>query len=111
MRKASFFSIVQFLERWPCLVRYIESKAQHWRPGHSVMFREIEDVNKLKLGLYVTHTINFQNSGEKSSRKSELVVELKKILEELNIKYRLLPQEIQLSYVGSAASGFTPAAN
>lgn len=90
---------------------YIESKAQHWRPGHSVMFREIEDVNKLKLGLYVTHTINFQNSGEKSSRKSELVVELKKILEELNIKYRLLPQEIQLSYVGSAASGFTPAAN
>ncbi|KAH7854267.1 hypothetical protein Vadar_011909 [Vaccinium darrowii] len=31
---------------------YIDSKPQHWRPNHSVQIKEIEDVNKLKMGLY-----------------------------------------------------------
>ncbi|XP_056166698.1 mechanosensitive ion channel protein 10-like [Syzygium oleosum] len=83
---------------------YLESKPKHWRPGHNVVVKEIEDVNKLKLGLYVTHTINFQNYGDKNSRRSELVLQLKKIFEELDIKYRLLPQEVQISYIGSAAT-------
>ncbi|XP_056166920.1 mechanosensitive ion channel protein 10-like isoform X1 [Syzygium oleosum] len=83
---------------------YLESKPKHWRPGHNVVVKEIEDVNKLKLGLYVTHTINFQNYGDKNSRRSELVLELKKIFEELDSKYRLLPQEVQISYIGSAAT-------
>ncbi|KAM7513561.1 hypothetical protein LguiA_003144 [Lonicera macranthoides] len=73
--------------------RYLESKPQHWRPEHSVQVKEIEDVNKMKMVLYVTHTINFQNSDERSNRKAELVFELKKIFEEIGIKYHLLPQE------------------
>lgn len=87
--------------------RYIESKPQHWRPGHSVQVKEIVDVNKLTMGLYVTHTINFQNYGDKSSRRSDLVFELKKIFADLGIKYNLLPQEVHLSYVGSAPPTFT----
>ncbi|KAF7148295.1 hypothetical protein RHSIM_Rhsim03G0229900 [Rhododendron simsii] len=86
---------------------YIESKPQHWRPGHSVQVKEIVDVNKLTMGLYVTHTINFQNYGDKSSRRSDLVFELKKIFADLGIKYNLLPQEVHLSYVGSAPPTFT----
>ncbi|KAF8388752.1 hypothetical protein HHK36_025432 [Tetracentron sinense] len=86
---------------------YIESKPQHWKPNHSVVVKEIENVNKLKMALYVNHTINFQNFGEKNNRRSELVIELKKIFEELTIKYHLLPQEVHLSYVGSAATAFT----
>ena len=53
----------------------------------------------MKMGLNVTHTINFQNYGDKSSRRSELLLELKKILEDLNIKYHLLLQEVHVSYV------------
>ncbi|XP_059634775.1 mechanosensitive ion channel protein 10-like isoform X2 [Cornus florida] len=83
---------------------YIESKPQHWRPGHSVQIKDIEDVNKMKMGLYVTHTINFQNYGDKSNRRSDLVFELKKIFEELGIQYHLLPQEIHLSHNGSVPS-------
>ncbi|THG12366.1 mechanosensitive ion channel protein 10-like [Camellia sinensis] len=88
---------------------YLESKPQHWRPNHSVQVKEIEDVNKMKMGLYVTHTINFQNYGEKSNRRSELVFELKKIFEELGIKYHLLPQEVHVSYVESKGPTFTNA--
>ena len=66
------------------------------------MVKDIEDVNKMSIGLYVTHTINFQNYGDKSNRRSELVLELKRIFEELGIKYHLLPQEVQVSYAGSS---------
>ncbi|GFY98500.1 mechanosensitive channel of small conductance-like 9 [Actinidia rufa] len=81
---------------------YLEGKSQHWRPTHSVQVKDIEDVNKMKMALYVNHTMNFQNFGEKSNRRSELVLELKRIFEELKIKYNLLPQEVHLRYVGSA---------
>lgn len=86
------------------ICRYLESRPQHWRPNHNVVVKDIENVNKLKMALYVTHTINFQNYGEKSNRRSELVLELKKIFEDLNIKYHLLPQEVHLSYVRSQDS-------
>lgn len=76
----------------------MDSKPEHWQPSHSVQIKEIEDMNKLKMGLYVTHTIN---SSERSSHRSDLVLELKKIFEELQIKYNLLPQEVYLRYVGS----------
>ncbi|KAK9060831.1 hypothetical protein SSX86_021537 [Deinandra increscens subsp. villosa] len=78
--------------------RYIDSKPQLWRPKHSVRVREIEDVNKMKMCLYVTHTINFQNYEEKSDRRSNLVLELKNMFEELGIKYHLLPQEVVIRY-------------
>ncbi|KAJ1439896.1 Mechanosensitive ion channel MscS [Sesbania bispinosa] len=83
------------------LKTYLENRPQHWRPNHSVIVKDIENVNKMKMALYVTHTINFQNYGDKNSRRSELVLELKKNLEDLNIKYHLLPQEVHLSYVRS----------
>ncbi|KAL2327245.1 hypothetical protein Fmac_020672 [Flemingia macrophylla] len=83
------------------LKAYLDSKPQHWQPNHGVSVKDIENVNKMKMSLSVTHTINFQNYGDKSSRRSDLVLELKKILEELNIKYHLPPQEVHLSYVRS----------
>ncbi|KAL7136828.1 hypothetical protein ABFS83_10G056100 [Erythranthe nasuta] len=81
---------------------YLESKPQHWSPNHSVQIKEIVDVHKIVMALYVTHTINFQNSGERGNRRSDLVLELKRIFEELGIKFNLLPQEVQISYVRDA---------
>ncbi|XP_006849626.2 mechanosensitive ion channel protein 10 [Amborella trichopoda] len=76
---------------------YLESKPQHWQPKHSVVVKDIENLNKMKMGLYVTHTINHQNYAEKTSRRSDLVLELKKIFAELGIRYRLLPQEVEIT--------------
>ncbi|XVF06760.1 hypothetical protein REPUB_Repub06bG0078400 [Reevesia pubescens] len=78
---------------------YIESKPKYWSPKHTLIFKEIENMDKMKLVLCVQHTMNHQNYGEKSARKSELVFELKKIFETLGIKYRLLPQEVHLTQV------------
>jgi hypothetical protein len=73
-----------------------------------VVVKEIENVNKMKMALIVTHTINFQNYEDRNSRRSKLILELKKIFEELGIKYQLLPQEVHLRYVGSAPPTFQP---
>jgi len=80
-----------------CEFRYIESKPKYWNPKHSVMAKQIDQVDKLKLCLCVTHTINHQNYGERSTRISELLLELKKMFEIHGIKYHLLPQEIHLT--------------
>ncbi|XP_073139276.1 mechanosensitive ion channel protein 10-like isoform X2 [Henckelia pumila] len=76
--------------------RYIEKNPQLWYPNHSVIVKEIENVNKLKMALIFNHTMNFQEFGEKNKRKSELVLEMKRIFEELAIGYYLLPQEVHL---------------
>jgi hypothetical protein len=51
--------------------------------------------------------MNFQEYGEKNKRKSELVIEIKKIFEELNIKYYLLPQQVHLNPIGSESTHVT----
>ncbi|XP_008791431.2 mechanosensitive ion channel protein 10-like [Phoenix dactylifera] len=87
---------------------YLESKPKYWHPKHSVLVKEIENVNKMKMALTVLHTMNHQNFPEKNNRRSELVFELKKIFESLGIKYHLLPQEIHLTQV-VMADGRMPA--
>ena len=67
-----------------------------------VVVKDIVRLNHMNMALCVNHTINFQNFGEKTSRRSELVIELKKIFEELNIKYHMLPREVHLRSVDSA---------
>ncbi|CAI0375199.1 unnamed protein product, partial [Linum tenue] len=83
---------------------YIESKPKHWNPKHSVVVKEIENVDKMKLTLAVQHTMNHQNYGEKSSRRSELVFELKKIFDNLGIKYHLLPQQVHLTQLTNTSN-------
>ncbi|CAI8599446.1 unnamed protein product [Vicia faba] len=79
--------------------RYLERNPQYWHPYFSLVVKEIENVNKIKMGLYVNHTMNFQDFGEKCKRASELVMEVKKIFEELNIRYNLLPQGVHLRHM------------
>ncbi|KAH6774175.1 mechanosensitive channel of small conductance-like 10 [Perilla frutescens var. hirtella] len=77
--------------------KFLEKNPQHWHANHNVVVKEIENVNKIKMALFFNHTMNFQNFAEKSRRKTDLVLEMKKIFEELNIRYDLLPQEVHLS--------------
>ncbi|XP_065851010.1 mechanosensitive ion channel protein 10 [Euphorbia lathyris] len=79
----------------------LENNPQHWHPNHNVVVKEIENVNELKMALYCNHTMNFQEYGEKNKRRTELVIEIKKIFEELNIKYNLLPQQVHLTRIPS----------
>jgi len=77
-------------------VSRVKSPLIFWYPDHSVVVREIENINKIKMVIFFNHTINFQDSVEKNKRRSELVLEMKSIFDELKIRYNLLPQEIIL---------------
>lgn len=87
---------------------YLESKPKHWDPKHTILVKEIENVNKMKMSLNVLHTMNHQNFPERNSRRSELVFELKKIFESLGIKYNLLPQEVHLTQMLGANARIPP---
>ncbi|KAM5551533.1 mechanosensitive ion channel protein 10-like [Rosa sericea] len=76
---------------------YLESNPQYWHPDHNVVVIEIENVNKLKMALYFNHTMNFQEFREINKRRSELVIELMRIFEELNIPYNLLPHDVSVA--------------
>lgn len=85
--------------------RYIESKPKYWNPKHTVIAKEIENVDKLKLCLCVQHTINHQNYGERNNRITELLMELKKIFEVNEVKYNLLPQEVHITKMNTSQNG------
>ncbi|KAL1089424.1 hypothetical protein V6Z11_D07G020400 [Gossypium hirsutum] len=82
-----------------------------WHPGHLVVVKEIENVNKLKMALFCTHTMNFQDFREKNRRRTELVLALKRIFEELGIRYNLLPQHVNFNQVNQDRPGTTYAIN
>ncbi|KAE8689075.1 hypothetical protein F3Y22_tig00110944pilonHSYRG00062 [Hibiscus syriacus] len=77
----------------------LKKEIKRWHPGHVVVVTEIENDNKLKMALRCTHTMNFQDIGERKKRRSNLIVELRRILEELSIRYITLlenesPEEV-----------------
>ena len=61
-----------------------------------MVVKEIENVNKIKMALFFNHTMNFQDFAERNRRRSDLVLEMKKIFDDLSIKYNLLSQEVQV---------------
>ncbi|CDP03109.1 unnamed protein product [Coffea canephora] len=83
---------------------YIDGNPHHWHPDHSVQIKEIEQMNKMKMALFVNHKMNFQDFLQKMNRRTELMLALKKIFEDVGIKYHLLPQELHISYIGSAVA-------
>ncbi|XP_059436775.1 mechanosensitive ion channel protein 6-like [Corylus avellana] len=78
------------------IISYIESKEEHWYPAPMTIFKEVEELNRLKIAVWLTHRMNHQDMGERWSRRSLLVEEMVKIFRELDIQYRLLPIDINV---------------
>ncbi|EOA26677.1 hypothetical protein CARUB_v10022756mg [Capsella rubella] len=79
------------------ITEYLVKNPHHWYPETMLMVKAIENVNKLKLNLLFQHTINFQKFVVKSLRRTELIIAVKQILEDLEIDYSLLPQDVHLT--------------
>ncbi|GLT45025.1 hypothetical protein SLA2020_188910 [Shorea laevis] len=73
--------------------KYLKENSEFWQPQHSVVVKDFDDVNKMKMAFYFTHKMNFQNYVKRNARRSDLILELKTILEDLHIKYHMLPVE------------------
>ncbi|GLT45010.1 hypothetical protein SLA2020_188760 [Shorea laevis] len=79
---------------------YLKESSEFWQPEHSVVVKDFDDVNKIKMAFYFTHKMNFQNYVKRNARRSDLILELKTVLEDLHIKYHMLPLQAQLIGLG-----------
>lgn len=75
----------------------MDENPHYWHPEHILVVKDIENMNSINMKLVFIHTMNFQDFVEKSRRRSELVLAMKIIFDELEISYNLLPQEIHLT--------------
>ncbi|MCO5593969.1 hypothetical protein L7F22_047988 [Adiantum nelumboides] len=79
------------------IAKYIAAKSNHWSRDFNLVVKEIENNNKMKVELLLNHTINYNAPGnERQIRRSELILEMQKMLQELEFAYHLPVQEVRL---------------
>ncbi|PWA57561.1 mechanosensitive ion channel family protein [Artemisia annua] len=87
---------------------YIENKSDHWYPAPLIVVRDVEDLNRLKISVWLSHRMNFQDMGERWQRRALLVEEMIKIFRDLDIEYRMLPVDLNVRNMPSLVSNRLP---
>ncbi|KAK9062925.1 hypothetical protein SSX86_020115 [Deinandra increscens subsp. villosa] len=90
------------------ITSYIENKSDHWYPAPLIVVRDVEDLNRLKISIWLSHRMNFQDMGERWQRRALLVEEMIKIFRDLDIEYRMLPVDINVRNMPALASNRLP---
>ncbi|KAJ0967907.1 hypothetical protein J5N97_024824 [Dioscorea zingiberensis] len=83
---------------------YIESKKEHWYPTPTVMLRDVDDMNRLRISIWLQHRINHQDMGLRWARREMVFQEMIKVLRELDIEFRLLPLDVNVRDMPPLAS-------
>ncbi|GLJ13455.1 hypothetical protein SUGI_0212720 [Cryptomeria japonica] len=83
---------------------YVKRKEHHWHPQSMVVVKEIYDMNKMKMALWVKHTINCQERALRFERRTQLIYEMIRIFKELDIEYRLVQMDVNLRKISNLNS-------
>nr|XP_010314844.1 mechanosensitive ion channel protein 6-like [Solanum lycopersicum] len=78
------------------ITRYIENRSDHWYPAPMIVMRDVENMNGIKWSVWLSHTMNHQDMGERWARRALLIEEMVKTFRELDIQYRMLPLDINI---------------
>lgn len=73
-----------------------------------IILKDVDNLNSVKIAVWLTHRMNHQDMGERFSRRALLLEEIVKILKELDIQYRLLPLDINVRALPSVSSDRVP---
>ncbi|KNA24576.1 hypothetical protein SOVF_014430 [Spinacia oleracea] len=90
------------------ITRYIDNKSDHWYPAPMIVMRDVDDLNRIKFSLWVSHRMNHQDMGERWVRRSFLVEEMIKIFRDLDIEYRMLPMDVNVRNLPALVSDRLP---
>lgn len=82
--------------------------SDHWYPAPMIVLRDIEDMNRLKISLWLSHRINFQDMGERWVRRALVVEEMIKTFKELEIEFRMLPLDVNVRNMPAMVSNRLP---
>jgi hypothetical protein len=61
-----------------------------------VVLRDVDDTNKLKVSIWLRHTLNWQDMGMRFVRRELVLQEMIKVLRDLEIEYRMLPLDVNV---------------
>ncbi|WMV24452.1 hypothetical protein MTR67_017837 [Solanum verrucosum] len=70
--------------------------------------RDIEHLNRIRWSVWITHTMNLQDMGERWAKTSLLVEEMVKIFRELDIEYRMLHLDVNVHNMPQLSSSGVP---
>ncbi|PHU30180.1 Mechanosensitive ion channel protein 5 [Capsicum chinense] len=87
---------------------YIENRSDHWYPAPMIVIRDVEDLNGIKWSVWLTHTMNHQDMGERWARRALLVEEMVKTFKGLDIQYRMLPLDVNIRNLPPLSSSRAP---
>ncbi|PWA52376.1 mechanosensitive ion channel MscS-like protein [Artemisia annua] len=90
------------------ITSYIENKSDHWQPEPMIVVRDVEDMNRLKISIWLSHRSNFQDMGGRWTRRALLVEKMIEILKDLDIEYRMLPLDINVRNIPPLSSNRLP---
>ncbi|KAK6115183.1 hypothetical protein DH2020_007452 [Rehmannia glutinosa] len=65
-------------------------------PAPLIVMRDVEDMNRIKFSVWLSHRMNHQDMGERWARRALLVEEMVKTFRDLDIEYRLLPMDVNV---------------
>ncbi|KAJ9553957.1 hypothetical protein OSB04_018002 [Centaurea solstitialis] len=86
------------------ITSYVDNKSDHWQPSPMIVMRDVDDLNRLKISIWLSHRMNFQDMGERWIRRALLLEELIKIFKDLDIEYRMLPLDVNVRNIPSASN-------
>ncbi|KAL9358200.1 hypothetical protein Peur_051453 [Populus x canadensis] len=87
---------------------YVEGNSNHWHQNSMVVVTDVEDMNKMKMSLWVTHRMNHQEMEERWVRRNLLLGEMIKVFKELDIEYRVLPLDVNIKNMPPLVSNRLP---
>ena len=61
--------------------RYVESMGEQWHPDPQIVMKDVEDLEKVRMSVGLTHRLNHQNMKERWNRRAALVQEIVTILD------------------------------
>jgi mechanosensitive ion channel protein 4/5/6/7/8/9/10 len=90
------------------LNRFIDNKKEHWYSNPCVVLKDVDDMNRLKVSIWLRHRINFQNMGVRFERREMVVAEMIRVLRELDIEYRMLPIDVNFRNMPTVTTARVP---
>ncbi|KAL3730920.1 hypothetical protein ACJRO7_027871 [Eucalyptus globulus] len=89
---------------------YVDDKKEYWHSSPMIIMKDIEELNSVRIVVWLYHTMNHQDMDEKYTRRSLLIEEMVKMFRELDIQYRLLPLDINVRAMPALSSTRVPPA-
>ncbi|PWN21428.1 hypothetical protein BCV69DRAFT_269107 [Microstroma glucosiphilum] len=91
----SFDTALQTIDEFRRRLRaWVQENDREWGGGLEVNYNTITNQNAVEMVIAMEHKTNFQNWGERWTRRTKLMRRVKEIAEELSIGYTLPPQPV-----------------